>query len=89
MNQFSKIGETRNTASKLRLCFEFEATEDPIADLHAAGLIVSLGITGWHGANEKRYSGRAYIETDRQEDLEAAQARLGAKGWTERSAGAD
>lgn len=86
MKQFAKIGETRNAASKLRLCFEFEATEDPAADLHSVGLLVSVGVSGWHGATPKLHKGRAYVASDRREDLEAAQAQLRAKAWTEKSA---
>jgi hypothetical protein len=35
------------------------------------------------GSKEKRCSGRMYASGDRWEDLEAAQAKLRAKGWTE------
>jgi hypothetical protein len=87
MKQFSKIGETKNADSKLRLCFEFEATEDASSELYAVGLLVSQGVSGWHGEKSKRYMGRAYVETDRREDLEAAQAKLRTKGWREKETG--
>lgn len=83
MKQYSKVKETRNAASKLRLCFEFKTSEDPSADLHSVGLLVSLGVSGWHGAKERSYSGRVYVETDKRPDLEKAQEQLRTKGWTE------
>ncbi len=81
MKRFSKIKETDKRKSKLRLCFEFKANEDPTADLHSAGLVISHGITGWHGEKEKHHSGRAYILTDSKEELEKAQEQLLQMGW--------
>jgi hypothetical protein len=44
MKRFSRIKETANEYSKLRLCFTFAADENPSSDLHGAALIISLGI---------------------------------------------
>lgn len=83
MKRFSKIKETDNPNSKLRMCFEFKADENPAGDLHSVGLIISHGITGWRGGKKRSHSGCAYILTDSREGLEKAQEQLRQKGWKE------
>jgi hypothetical protein len=83
VKRFSKIKETDNQFSKLRLCFEFIANKNPVADLHAVGLLASSGSFAWHGGKKWRHMGRAYILTDRKQDLEAAQDKLRQMGWQE------
>lgn len=81
VKSFSKIKETDKRHSKLRLCFEFKANEDPLSDLYSVGLVISRGIIGWHREKERDHSGCAYILTDSKEDLEKAQERLCQMGW--------
>jgi hypothetical protein len=82
MKRFSRIKETDNQASKLRLCFDYEATEDPVTDLHAAGLLLAHDI--WDvRSNHSHYGGQAYIFSDSREQLEEARAQLRKMGWEE------
>jgi hypothetical protein len=80
MKRFSKIKETDNCYSKLRFCFEYEASTDPVADLHTVGLLVSHGIRDVR-SRHPRHVGRAYILSDSR--LEEAQTRLCKMGWEE------
>jgi hypothetical protein len=82
MKRFSKIKETDNRYSKLRLCFEYEANEDPVADLHDVGLLVSHGVFDVR-SQHPQHTGRAYIVSDSREDLDEAQKRLRKMGWEE------
>ncbi|MBE3063505.1 MAG: hypothetical protein IMZ69_00615 [Spirochaetes bacterium] len=83
MKRFSKIQETKNPESVLRLCFEFKANEDPAGDLHSAGLVIAQSITGVHGGHEWEYWGHAYVLSDAKVNLERAQELLRKKGWGE------
>lgn len=80
MRQFSRIKETDNPDSKLRLCFDFVADENPAGDLHSLGLLLSAGLV--RGAVH-RYTGRVYVLTDSEEDLRRSQERLRQMGWVE------
>jgi hypothetical protein len=82
MKRFSRIKETVNEYSKLRLCFTFAADENPSSDLHGAALIISLGIHDVR-SNRPRFEGFAYVLTDRRRDLERGQERLWQLGWQE------
>ncbi len=83
MKRFSKIQETKNPESVLRLCLEYKANEDPAGDLHSAGLVISQSITGWHGGSEREFWGHAYMLSDVRENLERARELLRQKGWSE------
>lgn len=82
MKRFSKIKETDNQASKLRLCFDYEATEDPVPDLHDVGLVLAHAVIDVR-SRHPRQMGRAYMLSDNQEDLERAQGKLRQMGWEE------
>jgi hypothetical protein len=81
--EYSRVKESPNKDSKLRLCIEFRGFEDPTAVLHDLGLLVSQGVFGWHGALRRRYQGRAYVLSDKPEDFEKAREELRRRGWTE------
>ncbi len=81
MKRFSKIQEIENPESRLRLCFEFRADEDPAGDLHSAGLVIAQSITGWRGESGREFRGRAYMLSDMRKSLERAQEILRQKGW--------
>ena len=83
VKRFSKIKKVDDPSSRLKLCFEFNANEDPSADLHSVGLLISSGPVGWHGGKEWHYLGHAYILSDSKEALENAQKRLLHMGWVE------
>lgn len=82
MKQFSRIRESENKDSKLKLCFLIKATEEPWTDLKAAGLMVSILRLNWHGQPAHDFSGRAYVASNRMEDLKTAQEELQKRGWT-------
>ncbi len=83
MKRFSKIKETEDPYFKLRLCFEFEANEDPTDDLYAVGLLISSSTVGLPGGKEQHYKGHAYILHGGREGLEKAQEKLRQMGWGE------
>ncbi len=83
MKRFSKIKETDDHYFKLRLCFEFEADEDPTDDLYAVGLLFSSSTVGLRGGEEQHYKGHAYVLHEGREGLEKAQEQLRQMGWEE------
>ena len=83
MKRFSKIKETEDPDSKHRLCFEFEADEDPTDDLYAVGLLFSSSTVGLRGGEEQHYKGHAYVLHEGREGLEKAQEQLRQMGWEE------
>ena len=83
MKRFSKIKETDDPYFRLRLCFEFEADEDPTDDLYAVGLLISSSTVGLPGGEEQHYKGRAYVLHESREGLEKAQEKLRQMGWVE------
>ena len=83
MKRFSKIKETEDPDSKLRLCFGFEANEDPTDDLYAVGLLFSGSTVVLRGGKEQNYNGHAYVLHEGREGLEKAQEQLRQMGWEE------
>ena len=83
MKRFSKIKETDDPYFKLRLCFEFEAVEDPTDDLYGVGLLFSSSTVGLPEGKEQHYKGHAYILHEGREGLEKAQEKLRQMGWGE------
>ncbi len=83
MKRFSKIKETEDPDSKLRLCFGFEANEDPTDDLYAVGLLYSGSTVVLRGGKEQNYNGHAYVLLEGREGLEKAQEQLRQMGWEE------
>ncbi len=83
MKRFSKIKETEDPDSKHRLCFEFEADENPTDDLYAVGLLFSSSTVVLRGGKEQNYKGHAYILHGGREGLEKAQEKLRQMGWGE------
>ena len=83
MKRFSKIKETEDPDSKHRLCFEFEAVEDPADDLYAVGLLFSSSTVVLRDGKEQHYKGHTYILHESREGLEKAQEKLRQMGWEE------
>ena len=83
MKRFSKIKETDDPYFKLRLCFEFEADEDPADDLSAVGLLVSSSTVGSPDGKEQHHKGHAYILHEGSEGLKKVQEQLRQMGWEE------
>jgi hypothetical protein len=83
MKRFSTIKETEDPDSKLRLCFEFEADEDPTDDLYAVGLLFSSSTVVLRSGKEQNYNGHAYVLHEGREGLEKAQEQLRQMGWEE------
>ena len=82
MKRFSKIKKKVDHDYPLTLYFEFEATENPVGDLKALGLIVNYSIFDVR-SKPTHHEGRAYIRTDSREGLENAQEQLRKMGWEE------
>ena len=82
MKRFSKIKKKVDHNYPLMLYFEFEATENPVGDLKASGLIVNYSIFDMR-SKHPHHEGRSYIRTDSREGLENAQEQLRKMGWEE------
>ena len=83
MKRFSKIKETEDPDSKIRLCFEFEADEDPADDLYTVGLLFSSSTVVLRDGKEQRHKGHAYILHEGREGLEKDQEKLRQMVWGE------